>query len=192
MSSKSRKNGLQLILLLRLTVEILSCYFLPTECLGTMGTQKITSFCTCVTHRFPTKKLLWKSLKAFLKSTFAQLFYNPFYLFQVSMVLSAWKMAPLLRSKNCALPKILALLLDVSTCQNLCIPPPIQKVLDNKQIGKTIVCRCAILSFISRQTTKMRRDTVFESGTNSLLIFGLFRPFMARKGSQINSSSLLA
>ena len=159
MSSKSRKNGLQLILLLRLTVEILSCYFLPTECLGTMGTQKITSFCTCVTHRFPTKKLLWKSLKAFLKSTFAQLFYNPFYLFQVSMVLSAWKMAPLLRSKNCALPKILILLLDVSTCQNLCIPPPlhIQKVLwHNKQIGKTIVCRCAILSFISRQTTKMR------------------------------------
>ena len=135
------------------------------ECLGTMGTQKITSFCTCVTHRFPTKKLLWKSsLKAFLKSTFAQLFYNPFYLFQVSMVLSAWKMAPLLRSKNCALPKILILLLDVSTCQNLCIPPPlhIQKVLwHNKQIGKTIVCRCAILSFISRQTTKMRHCTVF-------------------------------
>ena len=106
MSSKSRKNGLQLILLLRLIVEILSCYFLPTECLGTMGTQKITSFCTCVTHRFPTKKLLWKSsLKAFLKSTFAQLFYNPFYLFQVSMVLSAWKMAPLLRSKKLCTPQ---------------------------------------------------------------------------------------
>ena len=113
---------------------------------------------------FSYKKLLWKSLKAFLKSTFAQLFYNPFYLFQVSMVLSAWKMAPLLRSKNCTLPKILILLLDVSTCQNLCIPPPlhIQKVLwHNKQIGKTIVCRCAILSFISRQTTKMRHCTVF-------------------------------
>lgn len=95
----------------------------------------------------------------------------PFYLFQVSMVLSAWKMAPLLRSKNCALPKILILLLDVSTCQNLCIPPPlhIQKVLwHNKQIGKTIVCRCAILSFISRQTTKMRHNTVFQNGKNGL------------------------
>ena len=67
MSSKSRKNGLQLMLLLRLTVEILSCYILPTECLGTMGTQKNHLILYLRYASFSYKKTLVKESESFFK-----------------------------------------------------------------------------------------------------------------------------